>query len=129
MTNQKLKALHTELKVHDKEAMALKKLLADGMDKEGLREAELRKKFNGIMHSYGMVKPSIKFEDDKKQLKKVSFKFYLKVDIFFRHFKTSTYFDFYVNAVCIRICHVWFLKFSKKKHISQFFLKVAQNFL
>ena len=88
MTNQKLKALHTELKVHDKEAMALKKLLADGMDKEGLREAELRKKFNGIMHSYGMVKPSIKFEDDKKQLKKVSFKFYLKVDIFFRHFKT-----------------------------------------
>ena len=81
MTNQKLKALHTELKVHDKEAMALKKLLADGMDKEGLREAELRKKFNGIMHSYGMVKPSIKFEDDKKQLKKVSFTliFYLKV--------------------------------------------------
>jgi len=70
LTNQKLKALHTELKVHDKEAMALKKLLADGMDKEGLREAELRKKFNGIMHSYGMVKPSIKFEDDKKQLKK-----------------------------------------------------------
>ena len=88
MTNQKLKALHTELKVHDKEAMALKKLLADGMDKEGLREAELRKKFNGIMHSYGMVKPSIKFEDDKKQLKKVSFTLvlYLKVDILLRHF-------------------------------------------
>ena len=30
LTNQKLKALHTELKVLDKEAMALKKLLADG---------------------------------------------------------------------------------------------------
>ena len=74
MTNQKLKALNTELKVHDKEAMALKKLLADGMDKEGLREAELRKKFNGIMNSYGLSKPSIKFEDDKKQLKKVSLK-------------------------------------------------------
>ena len=101
MTNQKLKALHTELKVHDKEAMALKKLLADGMDKEGLREAELRKKFNGIMHSYGMVKPSIKFEDDKKQLKKVSFTlvFYLKIDIFLRHFQTLTYHNFYVNAV------------------------------
>ena len=101
LTNQKLKALHTELKVHDKEAMALKKLLADGMDKEGLREAELRKKFNGIMHSYGMVKPSIKFEDDKKQLKKVSFTLvlYLKVDIFLRHFQTFTYYNFYVNAV------------------------------
>ena len=100
MTNQKLKALHTELKVHDKEAMALKKLLADGMDKEGLREAELRKKFNGIMHSYGMVKPSIKFEDDKKQLKKVNLLVLTKTRYEICFFGISKllllYFEFYV---------------------------------
>jgi len=66
LTNQKLKALHTELKVHDKEAMALKKLKAEDMDKEGLREAEVRKKFNGIMHAYGLAKPSLRFEDEKQ---------------------------------------------------------------
>ena len=73
LTNQKLKALHTELKVHDKEAMALKKLKAEDMDKEGLREAEIRKKFNGIMHAYGLVKPSLRIEDEKQndQLKQV----------------------------------------------------------
>ena len=73
LTNQKLKALHTELKVHDKEAMALKKLKAEDMDKEGLREAEVRKKFNGIMHAYGLAKPSLRFEDEKQndQLKQV----------------------------------------------------------
>jgi len=66
LTNQKLKALHTELKVHDKEAMALKKLKAENMDKDGLREAEIRKKFNGIMHAYGMAKPSLRFEEENK---------------------------------------------------------------
>ena len=95
-----MKALHTELKVHDKEAMALKKLLADGMDKEGLREAELRKKFNGIMHSYGMVKPSIKFEDDKKQLKKVNLLVLTKTRYEICFFGISKllllYFEFYV---------------------------------
>ena len=58
LTELKLKQLHTELKVHDKEAMALKKLKAENMDKEGLREAEVRKKFNGIMFAYGLAKPS-----------------------------------------------------------------------
>lgn len=63
LTQLKLKQLHTELKVHDKEIMALKKLKAEGMDKEGLREAELRRNFNGIMFSYGLAKPS----DEKKE--------------------------------------------------------------
>jgi hypothetical protein len=58
LAHGKLKMLHTELKVYDKEAMALKKLQADGMDKEGLREAELRKKFNGIMNYFGLAVPS-----------------------------------------------------------------------
>jgi len=67
LTNLKLKALHTELKVHDKETMALKKLQADGMDMEGLREADIRKRFNGIMHSYGLAKPSLRFEDENQK--------------------------------------------------------------
>ena len=62
-----MKALHTELKVHDKETMALKKLKADGMDMEGLREADIRKRFNGIMHSYGLAKPSLRFEDENQK--------------------------------------------------------------
>ena len=52
----KLKQLHTELKVHDKETMSLKKLKADGIDKEGLKEAKIRKRFNSIMFSYGLAK-------------------------------------------------------------------------
>ena len=58
MTDGKLKQLHTELKAHDKEAMALKKLKAEGMDKQGLREAEIRKRFNGIMYAYALAIPS-----------------------------------------------------------------------
>merc|ERR1712156_892923 len=27
---------------------------------------EIRKKFNGIMHAYGLVKPSLRFEDEKQ---------------------------------------------------------------
>lgn len=64
MTEKKLKALHTELKVHDKEAMALKKLKAENMDKEGLREAEIRKKFNGIMYSFGLAKTNPEYPDE-----------------------------------------------------------------
>ena len=48
------------LRTHDKEAMALKKLKVDDMDKEGLRESEIRKRFNGIMYSYGLANPSTK---------------------------------------------------------------------
>jgi len=60
LTENKLKHLYVELKTHDKEVMALKKLKADDMDKEGLRESEVRKRFNGIMFSYGLAKPSDK---------------------------------------------------------------------
>lgn len=65
LTEQKMKRLYKDLKTHDKEAMALKKLKADGMDKEGLREAEVRRIFNGIMAQYGIAIPSEQQNSDK----------------------------------------------------------------
>ena len=43
LNDNKLKQLFSELKVHDKEHLALKRLKADNGDKDGLREAEIRK--------------------------------------------------------------------------------------
>ena len=46
--------------------MSLKKLKADNMDKDGLREAEIRKRFNSIMYTYGLAKLSdIKLDETK----------------------------------------------------------------
>ena len=53
--------------------MALKKLKSDGQDKEGLREAEIRKEFNGIMFAYGLAQPSQVKEDNAKFATNVSF--------------------------------------------------------
>jgi hypothetical protein len=39
--------LFSELKIHDKEEVAWKRLKAEGLDKDGLKEAELRKKLTG----------------------------------------------------------------------------------
>jgi hypothetical protein len=39
--------LFSELKIHDKEELAWKRLAAEGLDKDGLKEAELRKKLTG----------------------------------------------------------------------------------
>ena len=36
--------------------MTLKRLKADSADKDGSREAEVRKNLNGIMHKYGLVR-------------------------------------------------------------------------
>ena len=44
MNDNKLKRLFSELKIQDKEHLALKRLKADNGDKDGLREAEIRKK-------------------------------------------------------------------------------------
>ena len=52
--------------------MALKKLKSDGQDKEGLREAEIRKEFNGIMFAYGLAQPSQVKEDNAKLASNVS---------------------------------------------------------
>ena len=75
LSERKLKQLHTELKVHDKEQMALKKLKTEGSDKEGIREAEIRKQFNGIMYSYGLVQASQIKEDHAKLPTNVRFPF------------------------------------------------------
>nr|CAD7425875.1 unnamed protein product [Timema monikensis] len=68
LTEPKLKSLFSELKIHDKEELLWKKLKTEGKDKEGLKEAEMRKKLIGIMSSYGLLEH---FEDiqDPKQLK------------------------------------------------------------
>lgn len=55
LSEPKLKSLLSELKVQDKEEMTLKKLKTDGGDKEGLKEAELRKKLRGIMFRYKLI--------------------------------------------------------------------------
>ncbi|XP_064105454.1 alpha-2-macroglobulin receptor-associated protein-like [Macrobrachium nipponense] len=52
LSEPKLKSLLSELKVQDKEEMTLKKLKLDAGDKDGLKEAELRKKLRGIMVRY-----------------------------------------------------------------------------
>lgn len=55
MTEFKLKTLYSELKVQDKEELQLKRLKADNMDRDGLIEAELRRKFGGILERYGLA--------------------------------------------------------------------------
>jgi len=42
------------LKVQDKEELQLKRLKADNLDKDGLKEAEMRKKFGSIVDRYGL---------------------------------------------------------------------------
>lgn len=56
-----MKSLFGALKLYDKEELIWKKLKADGQDKEGLKEAELRKKFLEIMSMYGLLDS---FEND-----------------------------------------------------------------
>ncbi|KAL1123090.1 hypothetical protein AAG570_002178 [Ranatra chinensis] len=55
LTEPKLKSLYSELKMHEKEELAFKRIKADGLDKEGLKEADIRKKLIGIMSTYGLL--------------------------------------------------------------------------
>lgn len=43
------------MKIHDKEELAWKQLASHSKDKDGLKEAELRKKLIGIMSTYGLL--------------------------------------------------------------------------
>ena len=54
LTESKLERLYSELKVQDKDELTLKKLRGEGSDKDGSKEAEVRKKFNSILLSYGL---------------------------------------------------------------------------
>ena len=55
LTEFKLKNIFSELKVQDKEELQLKRLKADNLDKEGLKESEIRKKFGSIIDRYGLA--------------------------------------------------------------------------
>ncbi|XP_055586555.1 alpha-2-macroglobulin receptor-associated protein [Uranotaenia lowii] len=55
LTEPKLKSLYTELKIQDKEEIAWKQLNSQHKDKEGLKEADLRKKLIGIMSTYDLL--------------------------------------------------------------------------
>lgn len=55
LNDPKLKTLFSELKVQDKEELQLKRLKADNLDKDGLQEAALRKKFGSIISRYGLA--------------------------------------------------------------------------
>lgn len=50
LTEPKLKSLFSELKIHDKEELNFKKLKAEGKDKEGLLEADMRKRLVGKLY-------------------------------------------------------------------------------
>ena len=54
LDGQKLKNLKSDLKTHDKEELALKKLRADNQDKDGVREAHVRRQLSAILQKYGL---------------------------------------------------------------------------
>ena len=55
LTEFKLKSLFSELKLQDKEELQLKRLKADNLDRNGLKEAELRTKFGSVLERYGLM--------------------------------------------------------------------------
>lgn len=55
LSETKLKSLFGELKLHDKEEITWKHLRAEGRDKDGTKEAELRKKLLNIMGMYDLL--------------------------------------------------------------------------
>lgn len=53
LSEPKLKSLYSDLKLHDKEEISYKHYLATGGgDKDGIKEAELRKKLIGKLSSF-----------------------------------------------------------------------------
>ena len=52
LVEEKLRGMYSELVLHDKEELTLKRLKADKMDKDGSREAQVRKNYMGIMNRY-----------------------------------------------------------------------------
>lgn len=66
LTEPKLKSLFSDLKIQDKEEIALKKFKSEGGDKEGLKEDNMRKKLIGIMSSYDLLEH---FEDVHNKVK------------------------------------------------------------
>jgi len=77
LAEKKLAKLYIDLKMQDKEELTLKRHQAEGGDKDGLREADIRARFNLILNTYGMggkaeqtvntAKPKELFKDKKLQ--------------------------------------------------------------
>ncbi|CAD0200510.1 unnamed protein product [Chrysodeixis includens] len=55
LTEPKLKSLYSDLMIQDKEELIQKRVKSEGGDKEGLKEAELRRKLSNIMSNYGLL--------------------------------------------------------------------------
>lgn len=66
LSEEKLKSLFGELKLHDKEEITWKHLKAEGKDKEGLEEAKLRNKLKTIMTNYDLLDQIDDINDEKK---------------------------------------------------------------
>ncbi|PZC78934.1 hypothetical protein B5X24_HaOG217024 [Helicoverpa armigera] len=67
LTEPKLKSLYSDLMIQDKEELILKRMKSEGGDKEGLKEAELRRKLTSIMSGYGLLhhfEPGVAKEKD-----------------------------------------------------------------
>lgn len=73
LTENKLRKLYSELKMQDKHEITLKRLKSEGGDKEGIKEAEIRKSFNNILVNYG-VAGGVKESDDNHAPLKAIFK-------------------------------------------------------
>ncbi|VVD05014.1 alpha-2-macroglobulin receptor-associated protein isoform X2 [Leptidea sinapis] len=54
LTEPKLKSLYSDLMIQDKEEIIYKRIKSEGGDKEGLKEADLRRKVTTIMNNYGL---------------------------------------------------------------------------
>lgn len=54
LTEPKLKSLYSDLMIQDKEELTHKRVKSEGGDKEGLKEADLRKKLSNIIGVYGL---------------------------------------------------------------------------
>lgn len=68
LSDPKLKSLFGELKLHDKEEITWKHLRAEGKDKDGLKEAELRKKLLTIMANYNLLDQADDLADPQKTI-------------------------------------------------------------
>lgn len=66
LTDLKLKLLFGELKLHDKEEITWKHLRAEGKDKDGLKEAELREKLTQIMANFNLLDQAEDISDPEK---------------------------------------------------------------
>jgi len=68
LSEGKLQSLYNDLKLQDKEELQLKRLKSEGNDKDGLMEAEVRRKFKGILNTYGLLE----YFDDGHQPEKAT---------------------------------------------------------